>query len=308
MVVIDAYKHKLDYKRSAVENDIDYLADRYQGAIDENGKYHRGAGTLISRAKSETSVAERQGQPKIDPDTGELVYKNSGRTKTIILKNGTTRTEPRTTKSTKMAEAKDAHELSTGHPVEEIYADYANKMKALANQARKESLNTGRIVASSTARETYAKEVDHLTAQLNVSKLNAPREREAQRMANSRMKAIDIDNPSMTKKDKKKAANRELVAARQKVGAKRTPISISEREWEAIQAGAISDSKLSEILVFADADVVKQYATPRSRTELTPAKMAKIRSMNASNYTLAQIAQAVGCSESAVSKSLKGKE
>lgn len=307
MVVVDAYKHKLDYKQSEIDNDIDYLSEKYQG-VTENGKHHRGAGTLISRAKSDYSVAERQGQPRIDPDTGELVYKNSGRTKTTILKNGTVKVEPRMTRSTKMAEVKDAHELSTGHPVEEIYADYANKMKSMANQARKEMLATGRLKASSAAKETYQKEVAHLDSQLNISKLNAPREREAQRIANSKIKAKEMDNPGMTKKDRKKAANNELIAARQVVGAKRTPITISEREWEAIQAGAVSDNKLSEILIFADPTVVKQYATPRSYKSITPARLAKIKSMNASNYTLKQIAEAVGCSESVVTASLKGKE
>lgn len=75
MVVIDAEKHKLDYKKSEADNGIAALKKKYQGSINENGRYHEGAATLISRAKSETSVLKRKGSPIIDPVTGEQSYK-----------------------------------------------------------------------------------------------------------------------------------------------------------------------------------------------------------------------------------------
>lgn len=305
MVVIDAAKHEYDYKRSEIENNIAGLKRKYQGVTEKDGRYHEGAATLITRAKSQVSVPERRGQPSIDPDTGELIYKLSGRTKTKVKRDGTVVEEPKKVKSRRMTEVKDARELSSGTPQEEIYADYANYMKSLANQARKEMINTGRLKYSASAKETYAPEVSHLMAQLGVSSMNAPRERAAQRKANSRSAAKKLDNPDMTEKEYKKIKQQELTKARNEVGAKRTPISISQREWEAIQAGAITDSKLSEILRFADADTVRKYATPRTTNTLSTAKANQINAMRASNYTIAEIAQRLGVSSSTVSKYLK---
>ncbi|MEG1523844.1 MAG: helix-turn-helix domain-containing protein [Clostridia bacterium] len=302
MVVIDAEKHGLDYKKSYEDNGIDALKREYQ-KHDFDDKYG-GASTLISRAKSQESVPQRKGQPKTDPDTGELTYKNSERTKVKTRKDGSTYEELVTVPSTKMAEAKDARSLSTGMPIEELYAGYANKMKAMANQARKEELVTGKIVYSASAKGTYQEEVDHLKAQLNVAKKNAPREREAQRIANVSVKAKKMDNPGMQKKEIKKASQQELTAARKAVGAKRSPVIISDREWEAIQAGAITDSLLSDILIFADPKRVRELSTPRASTTLSQAKIAKIKAMNASNYTIAQIADDLGVSTSTISNYL----
>ena len=80
MVVIDAAKHKLDYKRSEQENDIATLRKKWQGYTDENGKERGGASTLLSRRKQDVEVPERQGSGRIDKQTGRVVYKESGRT------------------------------------------------------------------------------------------------------------------------------------------------------------------------------------------------------------------------------------
>ena len=305
MVVIDAYKHKLDYKQSEKDNNIEGLKKKYQAHTDDD-KYG-GASTLISRAKSQTSVPERKGQPHIDPETGELIYKESGRTKTVTRKDGTSYEVPRTIKSTKMAEAKDARTLISDFdtPEERAYADYANTMKELAKGARKEMLATGKINYSSSAKATYQEEVDHLNAQLNLAKKNAPREREAQRIANSVVEAKKQENPGIDTKELKKMKQQALTSARQTVGAERKPISISEREWEAIQSGAITDSKLADILNFADPKTVRQYATPRSTSTLSDAKINKIKAMNSSNYTIQEIADSLGVSTATVSKYLK---
>lgn len=112
----------------------------------------------------------------------------------------------------------------------------------------------------------------------------------------------------MTSEEIKKAGDQALRSARQTVGAKRTTIKISDREWKAIQSGAISESKLAQILNHTDIDVVRSYATPRSSTSLSQAKINKIFSMNASGYTMSEIAKALGVSSSTISKYLKGKE
>ena len=304
MVVIDAAKHKLDYKQSEIDNDIASLRKKYQGHIGSDGRYHEGASTLISRAKSETQVLKRKGSPIIDPETGKVSYKEVH--EEYIDKNG--KVQIRTQKSTKMAETDDARtlmsDIDTPAPMELLYAQYANKMKSLANQARKEMISTGRIAYSARAKETYSKEVAHLTAQLNVALKNAPRERKAQVMANAIVKAKKEANPGMTKEEQKKIGQQALTASRNKVGAKRVSIEISDKEWEAIQAGAISENTLKKILDNTDLDKIRQKATPRATTTLSSAKVNKIASMKASGHTTAEIAQALGVSTSTVSKYL----
>lgn len=313
MVVIDAEKHHLDYKQSEIDNDIPSLKRRYQGSIDENGRYHEGAATIISRAKSETPVLKRKGTPKVnlkgtpyyDPTRpeGALLYK-SVREEYIDPKTGKVKT--RTQKSTKMAETDDAFTLVSemDNPMERAYATYANRLKALANRARKEGAVTGKIPYSAAAKETYKHEVAVLQADLNLALKNAPRERQAQLIANTTFLAKKQANPDMTKAEEKKIKQQALAAARAKVGAKRHNIPISDRQWEAIQAGAISESQLMQIINHVDPDTLRQRATPRSYTIMSDAKVAKINAMKASGYTNAEIAQALNISASTVSKYL----
>lgn len=302
MVVIDAEKHHLDYKQSEKDNGIAALKKKYQGYVTDDGEERGGASTLISRAKSEVSVPKRKGSPKTDPDTGELVWKVDEDRFYTDLKTG--KTVERRQKSTQMAEERDPYKLSSGTPQEEAYAAYASQMKSLANQARKEILSTGKITYSASAKETYQTEVASLTSKLNIALKNAPRERQAQVMANSVVAAKKKDNPGMTKEEIKKASQQALSSARATVGAKRTPIVITDREWQAIQAGAISENKLTQIINHADIDVLRSYATPRATTTLSTAKINKISSMNASGYTTAEIAESLGVSTSTVRKYL----
>lgn len=300
MVVIDAEKHNLDYKRSEQDNGIASLKKKYQGRV-EDGKYKEGAATLISRAKSEVSVPKRKGSPTINED-GSLSYKTADDLTYVDKKTGKTKT--RTQASTQMAEAKDARTLSSGTPQEEAYASYANKMKSLANQARKEMVSTGKIPYSASAKAAYQNEVDSLNAKLNVALKNAPRERQAQVIANATVTAKKQANPDMTNAEIKKANQQALTAARKQVGAERKPVVITDREWEAIQAGAISESKLTQILNNADIDSLRQRATPCATTTLSTAKQNKIASMSASGYSTSEIAEALGISTSTVSKYL----
>lgn len=303
MVVIDAEKHKLDYKQSEMDNGIASLKKKYQGTIDEEtGRYHEGAGTLISRAKSQVSVLKRKGSPVIDPITGEQSYKEVVEEYTDPK---TGKTKVRTQVSTKMAETRDAYTLSSGTPQEDAYAAYANKMKALGNQARKEMMATGKIAYSKEAKVKYQKEVDSLNAKLNVVLKNAPKERQAQTMANAVVKAKVQENPDMTNAEKKKASQQALAKARAQVGAKSQRIELTDREWEAIQAGAISENKLVQIINKVDTDSLRQRATPRATTALSQAKMNKIQSMRNSGYTIAEIAKALGVSSSTITKQLK---
>ena len=312
MVVIDANKHKLDYKRSEQENGIAALKKKYQGHYDEDGRYHEGVSTIISRAKSPETVLKRQGSGRVDPKTGKITYKEVE--EYYIDKNG--KRQVRTQQSTKMDEAfnrgKDARSLisEADQPIERLYANYANNLKSLANEARRSMYDSeGRTIKlkyNAGAKETYRKEYDSLTAKLNLALKNTPLERQAQALANAELKAKKEAYPELKddKKQLKKIGQQALTRARTKVGAHRNNIEITDKEWEAIQAGAISDNLLKQILDHTDIDQLRARATPRSQSVMSPSKVSRAKSMRASGYTNAEIAKALGVSASTVSKYL----
>lgn len=302
MVVIDAAKHKLDYRQSEKDNGIAELKKKYQGFYDETG-HHGGASTLLSRRKQDVEVPERQGSGVIDPLTGKVVYKESGRT---YVDPRTGKTVAATTKVKRILAVDDVRSMSSGTLQEEAYADYANKMKDLANKARLEYKATPTLKRSASAAKAFEPEVNRLMAALKVAQLNAPLEREAQRIANARVKA-KVQANNITDKDEISKIRRAAISdARNSTGAsgKRTRITISDGEWTAIQSGAISDTTLSEILRYAEPKTVRERATPRRTTQLSDARISRIKAMANSGHTNAEIAEALGISTSAVSKYL----
>lgn len=302
MVVIDAAKHKLDYRQSEKDNGIAELKKNYQGFDDETG-HHGGASTLLSRRKQDVEVPERQGSGVIDPLTGKVVYKESGRT---YVDPRTGKTVAATTKVKRILAVDDVRSMSSGTLQEEAYADYANKMKDLANKARLEYKATPTLKRSASAAKAFEPEVNRLMAALKVAQLNAPLEREAQRIANARVKA-KVQANNITDKDEISKIRRAAISdARNSTGAsgKRTRITISDGEWTAIQSGAISDTTLSEILRYAEPKTVRERATPRRTTQLSDARISRIKAMANSGHTNAEIAEALGISTSAVSKYL----
>lgn len=302
MVVIDAAKHKLDYRQSEKDNGIAELKKKYQGFDDETG-HHGGASTLLSRRKQDIEVPERQGSGVIDPLTGKVVYKESGRT---YVDPRTGKTVAATTKVKRILAVDDVRSMSSGTLQEEAYADYANKMKDLANKARLEYKATPTLKRSASAAKAFEPEVNRLMAALKVAQLNAPLEREAQRIANARVKA-KVQANNITDKDEISKIRRAAISdARNSTGAsgKRTRITISDGEWTAIQSGAISDTTLSEILRYAEPKTVRERATPRRTTQLSDARISRIKAMANSGHTNAEIAEAFGISTSAVSKYL----
>ena len=302
MVVIDAAKHKLDYRQSEKDNGIAELKKKYQGFDDYTG-HHGGASTLLSRRKQDVEVPERQGSGVIDPLTGKVVYKESGRT---YVDPRTGKTVAATTKVKRILAVDDVRSMSSGTLQEEAYADYANKMKDLANKARLEYKATPTLKRSASAAKAFEPEVNRLMAALKVAQLNAPLEREAQRIANARVKA-KVQANNITDKDEISKIRRAAISdARNSTGAsgKRTRITISDGEWTAIQSGAISDTTLSEILRYAEPKTVRERATPRRTTQLSDARISRIKAMANSGHTNAEIAEALGISTSAVSKYL----
>lgn len=290
MVVIDAEKHNLNYKQSYIDNGIGELKKKYQGAE------RAGASTLISKASSAQRVGVRK--VRIDPETGKKIYEYTN--ESYINRKG--QQVLRTEKSTKMAETPNAYTLSSGTMMETVYAAHANKLKALANEARKTMLSEKPIPYSPSAKKVYENEVSSLKAKLNIALKNAPLERQAQLLANKIVSAKKQANPDMEAADLKKIKGQALEEARLRSNAKKQRIMITDKEWAAIQAGAVSTNTLYQIINNTDLDRVKQLATPRSTSSLTSAKEAKARSMLAAGYTQSEVADAIGISTSTLSE------
>lgn len=295
MVVIDAEKHNLNWRQSYLDNGIANLKAKYQGAS------NAGASTLISRAKGDKRVPKRKDGYKVDPETGRKIFTETGET---YEKNG--KQVVRLQKSSKMYETEDAYSLSSGTAMENTYADHANKLKALANSARKTSLTTKPIPYSPEAKAKYRQEVDSLNAKLNIALKNRPLERKAQLLANERVKLVRQNNPDMDKDDIKKLKNQALTQARLQTGASKKArlVDITDREWEAIQSGAISTNKLSQIIQNSDLDILKQRSMPRESRGISDAKRARAKMLESNGYTLAEIADSLGVSTSTISKVL----
>lgn len=295
MVVIDAEKHNLNWRQSYLDNGIANLKAKYQGAS------NAGASTLISRAKGDKRVPKRKDGYKVDPETGRKIFTETGET---YEKNG--KQVVRLQKSSKMYETEDAYSLSSGTAMENTYADHANKLKALANSARKTSLTTKPIPYSPEAKAKYRQEVDSLNAKLNIALKNRPLERKAQLLANERVKLVRQNNPDMDKDDIKKLKNQALTQARLQTGASKKArlVDITDREWEAIQSGAISTNKLSQIIQNSDLDILKQRSMPRESKGISDAKRARAKMLESNGYTLAEIADSLGVSTSTISKVL----
>ena len=376
MVVIDAEKHKLDYKQSYIDNNIASLQKRWQPKYDDNGNVIGGGGaaTIVSRSKGQNPVLKRRGEARInikgkawydpskpegsllyttasdkdlyyadskyDKKTGiKTIYKADGKKieynmndkdardkyepvmrkdpKTGVVsytnKDGsiTYRTKARTMISTNMAETDDANTLVSRnrHQVEVLYADYANSMKAMANNARKAMVMTGNLQTNPTAKKIYAKEVADLEIKLNDALKNSVRERTATRLASAEIKRKQAADPDMTPGELKKVSQRSLTKYRDEVGSvsrKKRAIQITDKEWEAIQAGAISENKLKKILDNSDPDSLRERAMPKAKNTLSQAQINRIKAMNISNFTLNQIAEKMNISPSAVSNVLKG--
>ncbi len=306
MVVIDAEKHGLDWKRSEKDNSIALLKKNWQGHTGDDGKYHEGASTLISMAKSQASVPKRRGNPDIDEKTGNLIWKNAY-DKDLYYVDKKGNVNMRKQISTKMAETKDARTLISDvrSPVEVSYANFANEMKGLANKARLEIVHSEKHSYNADAAKKYKKEVDRLDAALSEAEKNAPKERQAQLIANSVVATKKKENPGATKEQVKKWGQQALVSARARVGAKRTTVDISDKELEAIQAGAVSANKLKKIVNHTDIDKLKELFTPRDyKNTVSPAKQARMKSMKNSGYTTSEIAKTLGVSTATINKYL----
>lgn len=321
MVVIDSEKHHLDMKRSFEENNIQELKVKYQNGGGASTIFSRSnAQSYINKRKEVTDVKKMTPAQKKAYEAGKKVYVDSGelkaKTKTI--------TDPKTGKKTvqylnetelkKMKirggeKYEDSFDLvfDRNDPKEAAYARYGNTLKDLANQARKEMHAIKPTPVSQSAKKTYAAEVEQLNRDLRIAESNKPRERQAQAIAGVRASEKIKANPDLDYEHKSRIRAQELEKARYELGAKKQKIEITDREWDAIQANAISTNKLSRILNNTDQEAFKKRATPKDAAiTLTSAKLSLIKSMYDSGmYTQADIAERLGISASTVSKAMR---
>jgi len=302
--VIDAEKHKLDWRLSEKVNGIAELKAKYQPKT-EDGR--GGAQTLISRAKNPVYVNRRMTNQEyeIDKKTGKKIWKEA---KPWTDKEGNE--HYRQQKSTQMMETEDARTLISkkNTRIENIYADYANQCKELANKARYEKVHTGNLEFKRDAAKEYAEEVASLDRKLNTALKNAPRERQAQIIANAEVQT-KIENArnsgtEPTKADIRKWTSKAITPAREKTGAGKTRVTFTDREWEAIQKGAIPHTKLVKLLNNADEKDYKARSTPKESKVMSAAKVSKAKSLAKAGYTLDEIGEFLGVSASAVGKEI----
>jgi hypothetical protein len=305
MVIIDSEKHNLDWKRSETENGIAALKKKYQS--DPTNPRKSGARTLISRAGSpDIRPQERPARvgegaiSGVNPKTGEKMFVPTGK----LRPDGT----PVMQRKEKLAVTNDAHSLVSpaNTRMEGIYADHSNRLKTLANQARLAMIEAPPVKWNEAARKAYAPEVESLNASLHLAQMNQPLERRAQLVANAAARAKKEATPNMERDTYKKVKFRELELARGRTGASKYQIPISQREWDAIQAGAISNSKLNEILAHTDVDMMRKYATPKQRETMTTARVERAQLLFATGATRAEVAAQLGVSVSTLDRAMKG--
>lgn len=292
MVVIDSEKHNLDFRQSEKDNGIASLKEKYQG-----GK-RAGAATLISRAGAETRIPERVPRPArkggpIDPVTGKKVFEPTGR---MVPDRRTGKLVEKKEVHDRLAITDDALTLVGTHPtsMELLYAEHSNRLKAMANSARKQAVAIKGAERSPSAAKTYKNEVDSLNSKLNNAKRNAPRERQAQRLTETHVSQLRQANPEMQPEDVKKIRFAALEEYRNRTGAGKDRIKITQSEWDAIQAGAISKTKLEEILRNSDADRVKELALPKQKIKMSSTNRLRAQSMLAAGFTQQEVADALG--------------
>lgn len=322
-VIIDAEKHKLNWKACKEEMRIAELQKKYQDK--GNGKYG-GSGTIVSKASGEEHVPEKVWQGKIDPETGEKVWRYTEKRKTVDPETGSWKwygpTHPKydpqgelkTIESTKMAEAKDAMSLVSPakYQTELVYANFANQMKDMANKARLASTKVEDTPYDERAAETYAKEVESLKEKVNTAKVNAVLERRAARVTtiivNDRMKNYPerYNNKDADGKAHLRKLRKQVMDQQRAILNKAESFPITEREWEAIQAGALKKTFLSDVLNRANQESVKQHAFPKETNYnvMTDASIARAKAMLNSGFTQAEVAELFGISTTTLRKQI----
>lgn len=307
MVVIDSEKHRLDYKQSARDNQISSLIKTWQSHTNpDTGKPSKGASTLISRSKQKIDISQHE---KVKDMNRDRVNGTTGK----VLKKGMTPSEIATKLKISEKTVNDYLQGKTFTPdkyssdtaKEDLYVNYIKRVIKTKNDAMKVSESIPNPKYSKEAAKIYEPELKSLNAKLNTALLNAPKERQAQ-LLTEKLFYSNV-KPGMDKDDVKKLKSRSLARARDTVGsnAKAARIKLTESEWEAIQARAVSTTKLKQILDNADMDIVRKLASPRE-SKLNGSKLARAKSLLDKGYTYAEVSQVMGVSATTIREEMNG--
>jgi hypothetical protein len=165
-------------------------------------------------------------------------------------------------------------------------------------------VSTKLIPYSPSANKVYKHEVHSLNAKLDIALKNSPLERQAQVVANRIVAQKKRANPGMEKDEERKLKGQALTEARLRTGAGKQRIKIEPREWEAIQAGAISNHMLEKIINNSDLDTIRERATPRENPVMTSFMSSRARQMVALGIPVIDIADQLGVALSTLQSEL----
>jgi DNA-directed RNA polymerase specialized sigma24 family protein len=112
-------------------------------------------------------------------------------------------------------------------------------------------------------------------------------------------------NRDMDAAELRKIKGQALEEARARTGAKKHQIEITDEQWHAIQSNAISIDKMKNILNNTDIEKLKERATPRDKKVVTPAMASRALAMHRAGVTYAEMADALGISESTLQTIIK---
>lgn len=289
-----------EYERYKKGEKINKLTPEEKERYDRGEVIYRETNRTYAEKKKITDPAKMTPEELERFNQGKDVYRKTGKIKEA------------TETKTNMESVKDAYELSSGTYIENIYAEHANRLKSLANEARKEMRTTGRLEENKSAKETYSDVVGKdgtLTKKIELAELESPKERQAQMIATSNIRARIAANPSLREKDNadklRKISAKALEDARDQVRGgheKRYRIVLTDREWEAIQAGAISDTKLGKILRYCDESDIKKRALPKQNTGMKSSTRARARMLLNSGKSPSYVAKELGISVNTLAK------
>lgn len=187
-----------------------------------------------------------------------------------------------------------------------IYATYANNLKALGNEARKKSILASKEITYNKAlAKEYEDEIKSIDAKLKDQRKYAPRERQAQRQASYVVRCkIDQNGgwDSVEKEDRDKIAQQAIAAQRAKYDSKRQMITLTKREWEAVEKGALRKSMVQDLIKNLDSDYLKEHVMPKSDSNIPANKLSRMKAMLKNGYTIKEVADQLNVSIYAVEK------
>lgn len=111
------------------------------------------------------------------------------------------------------------------------------------------------------------------------------------------------------KKALKKLRNQVEARQRAKYGQKEK-FEITEKEWQAVQAGALRVTTLNNLLKYANNDQIIEFAMPKdsNHPSMSSGDIALAKAMLNSGHTLADVAAALNVSTSTITKYASAKE